>query len=235
MTPRARLLATLILTLAVVALRGLPAQGAALAGAFALALISGQALRPLLHRLAHVEGFMVLLLVMLPFSVPGTPLVTLGPLVLSAEGLARAIGIALKTNAAILIVFALLGTVEPLRLGHAARGLGAPVRLVQLFLFTTRYVELFRDEIRRRREAMRARAFARRTSLHTFRAYGNLAGMVLVRALEKAARVEEAMRCRAFDGRLPAIGIEEGERGILAGPGLALVVGAALIALDRLP
>lgn len=235
LAPRARLLATLILILAAVSLRGLPAQGAALAGAIALALASGQALKPLLHRLAHVEGFMALLLAMLPFTVPGTPLITFAPLALSAEGLGRALGIALKVNTAVLVVFALLGTVEPLRLGHAARALGVPVRLVQLFLFTTRYVELFRDEIRRRREAMRARAFARRSSLHTFRAYGNLAGMVLVRALEKAARVEEAMRCRAFDGRLPAIGLDDGGRGAIAGPGLALVAGAALIALDRLP
>ncbi|MCW0183415.1 MAG: cobalt ECF transporter T component CbiQ [Zavarzinia sp.] len=233
--PRARLLSAFILILAVVSLRGLMAQGAALGLALILALLSGQAVKPLLHRLAHVEGFMALLLLMLPFTVPGPPLASLGPLNVSAEGLLRALGIALKVNAAVLLGFALLGAVEPVRLGHAARRLGVPVRLVQLFLFTTRYIELFRDEIRRRREAMRARAFVRRSSLHSFRSYGNLAGMVLVRALEKAQRVEEAMRCRAFDGRLPAIGLDDRGRGEIACPALALFAGAALVLLDRMP
>ncbi|MFZ2871411.1 cobalt ECF transporter T component CbiQ [Zavarzinia sp.] len=233
--PRARLLSAFILILAVVSLRDITVQGAALGLALILALVSGQAVKPLLHRLAHVEGFMALLLLMLPFTVPGPPLASLGPLTVSAEGLLRALGIALKVNAAVLLGFALLGAVEPLRLGHAARRLGVPVRLVQLFLFTTRYIELFRDEIHRRREAMRARAFVRRSSLHSFRSYGNLAGMVLVRALEKAQRVEEAMRCRAFDGRLPAIGIDDRGRGEIAGPGLALLAGAALVLMDRMP
>lgn len=235
LSPRARLLSALVLVIATVSLRGIVAQGAALGLALILALLSGQAARPLLHRLAHVEGFMALLLLMLPFTVPGPPLASLGPLTVSAEGLLRAVGIALKVNAAVLLGFALLGTVEPVRLGHAARRLGVPVRLVQLFLFTTRYIDLFRDEIRRRREAMRARAFVRRSSLHSFRSYGNLAGMVLVRALEKAQRVEEAMRCRAFDGRLPAIGVDDRGRGEIAGPGLALLAGAALVLMDRMP
>lgn len=235
LSPRARLLSALVLIIATVSLRDITVQGAALGLALILALLSGQAVKPLLHRLAHVEGFMALLLLMLPFTVPGPPLASLGPLTVSAEGLLRALGIALKVNAAVLLGFALLGAVEPVRLGHAARRLGVPVRLVQLFLFTTRYIDLFRDEIRRRREAMRARAFVRRTSLHSFRSYGNLAGMVLVRALEKAARVEEAMRCRAFDGRLPAIGIDDRGRGEIAGPGLALLAGAALVLMDRMP
>lgn len=235
LSPRARLLSALVLIIATVSLRDITVQGAALGLALILALLSGRAVKPLLHRLAHVEGFMALLLLMLPFTVPGPPLASLGPLTVSAEGLLRAVGIALKVNAAVLLGFALLGTVEPVRLGHAARRLGVPVRLVQLFLFTTRYIELFRDEIRRRREAMRARAFVRRSSLHSFRSYGNLAGMVLVRALEKAQRVEEAMRCRAFDGRLPAIGLDDGGRGEIAGPGLALLAGAALVLMDRMP
>ncbi|MDD3446990.1 MAG: cobalt ECF transporter T component CbiQ [Zavarzinia sp.] len=234
LAPRARLLATLILVIAVTLLHGVPAAAAACACGALLAVLSGQGLAPLARRLVHVEGFMALLLLMLPFTMAGTPLITLGPVAASVEGLLRATTIALKVNAAMLVVFALLGTMEPVRIGHAARRLGAPLRLVQLFLFTTRHVEIFRNEIRRLREAMRARGFVPRSTPHGWRAYGNLAGMVLVRSLERASRVEEAMRCRAFDGRLPAIGLDEEGHGTAACPCLALAAGASLILLDRL-
>lgn len=234
LAPRARLAAALLLLLAVASLRGLPAAGLALMLGCGLVLVSGQGLRPLGRRLVHLEGFMIVLLVMLPFTMTGRPLLALGPFVASAEGLLRAAGIMLRVNAAMLIVFALLGGLEPVRLGHAARRLGAPLRLVQLFLFTTRHVEIFRDEIRRRREAMRARGFSARASLHVWRSYGHLAGMVLVRSMDKAERVEEAMRARGFDGRLPAIGLDGAERGF--GPCCALggLAALALLALDRL-
>ena len=50
---------------------------------------------------------------------------------------------------------------------------------------------------------MRARGFRPRTSRHTWRSYGNLMGMLLVRALERAQRVEEAMLCRGYNGAFP--------------------------------
>lgn len=233
--PAARLLAALILATAVAALHQPVTQGVALVGAIALALIAGRPMAALLRRLRHVEGFLLLLLVMLPFTVAGAPVVSLGPFDASAEGLWKALAIVLKVNATVLLVFALIGDLDPLRLGHAARRLGVPLRLVQVFLFAARYVGLFQDEIRRLREAMRARAFAARTSLHGFRSYGNLAGMILVRALDRGRRVEEAMRCRAFDGRLPAIGIPEVDRGFGACTALGLLAAAGLLALDLMP
>lgn len=232
---RPRLLATLILLLGVTALQGLPAQALALGLALLLVLAGGQPLRPLGRRLLHLEGFLLALLLLLPLTVPGPALLDLGPVIISETGLLRALGVVLKVNAAILVIFALIGGLEPLRLGHAARGLGVPLRLVQLFLFTSRHIEVYRGEIRRLRDAMKARAFTARTSLHSFRSFGNLAGMVLVRALEKSARVEEAMRCRAFDGRLPAIAPEdEGAGGALCVT-LAVLAALALLLLDHWP
>ncbi|TDP46306.1 cobalt ECF transporter T component CbiQ [Zavarzinia compransoris] len=232
---RARLFAALVLLLAITSLRGLPAQAVAAGAGLLLVLAAGPPLAALARRLLHVEGFLVLLLLMLPLTVAGTPLVTLGPLALSEAGLLRALSIVLKVNAAVMVAYALLGGLDPLRIGHGARRLGLPLRFVQLFLFTTRYIEIYRGEIRRLREAMRARAFVPRTSLHSFRSFGNLAGMVLLRALDRASRVEEAMRCRAFDGRLPAIGPEEAGRGGPAAMALAVAAALALVTLDHWP
>lgn len=230
---RLRLVAAVLLVLAASQLAHL---GPALA-ALALALILALAARPdraLWRRLRHVEGFVALLLLTLPFAVPGAPLLTLGPLSASLEGLSRAALLAAKVTTAALVLLALLGTVEPIRLGAALHALRLPEPLVRLFVLTLRYLGLIGDEARRLREAMRARAFRARTDRHTWRSFGNLIGMLLVRALDRARRVEEAMRLRGFSGRFP--------HAALAAPtardwtGFALLTGlaAAALLLDRL-
>ena len=198
--PRTRLLATLAaLVLATVA--HTPAVLAvALAAAVLLVLLARLPWADLRHRLLHVEGFMIVLLALLPFSVPGRPVFELGPIVATSEGLTRALTVIVKVNFCVLTVFALLGSLDPVRIGQAAATLGLPSKFVTLFLSTTRYVSVFREEADRLAEAMRARAFRPRTDLHTWRTFGNLAGTMVVRSLERARRVDEAMRCRGFAG-----------------------------------
>ncbi len=202
--PRTRLLAAFACVLAIITLHHLALAVAALAAALGLALACGLTPVALARRLAHLEGFMLVLLVLLPFTTPGVPVFEVGGLTASQEGLARAMLIAVKVNACAACVFALIGTLEPVRVGLAAARLGVPEQLVHLFLMMVRYVALLRAETGRLRDAMRARAFVPRTSLHTWRSLGQMCGMVLVRALERAERVHEAMRCRGFDGRFPA-------------------------------
>ena len=146
---------------------------------------------------------MILLLIMLPLTVPGQPLASLGPLTISDRGVERAFGVVLTVNAAALCVFALVGTLEPIRLGRAMAALGVSERFVRLFMFVVRYHGIFGVEIRRQFESMRARGFRAGVRRHAFRSYGNLAGMILVRSIERAERVDEAMRCRGFSGRFP--------------------------------
>jgi cobalt/nickel transport system permease protein len=86
--------------------------------AFALAILAEVNWRDMLHRLAHVEGFMVVLLILLPLTMEGRTLVALGPFALSDTGLMRALAIVLKVNAAVIATMALLATLEPVRLGR---------------------------------------------------------------------------------------------------------------------
>lgn len=232
--PRTRVLSATALVIAVVALNSPAALCLALAGALALAAAAHRTLAGLGRRLLHIEGFLLVLLVLLPLTTPGTPLIAVGPLAASSEGLMLALTLALRIAVCVTAVFALLGSLDPVRLGAALGRLGLPARLVQLLLFVSRYSSIFRTEARRLVEAMRARGFTGRPGLHSLRSYGNLAGMLLVRALERAERVDAAMRCRGFSGRLPLS--ESGGWG--RGDALfgAAVAGAALLLLaaDRL-
>jgi cobalt/nickel transport system permease protein len=125
-----------------------------------------------------------------------------GPFTASEAGCLRAAAIALKANAILVAALALLGTLDASRVGHALHRLHVPASLVQLFLFTVRYLGRLEEEFARLRKAMRARAFRPRSDRHSWRSLGQLAGMLLVRSAARAERVMQAMRCRAFTGRL---------------------------------
>ena len=200
--PRLRIVAALLFALVAVSLRHPPALLAAVLFAAALAASAGMRAPDLLRQLLALEGFMLILLITLPFTVPGSPLIAVGPFAASQEGLALAVKILLRANAVVLVLLALVGSLEPVVFGHALARLGVPEKLVHLLLMTIRQIHLLHQEFIRLRQAMRARAFVPRSDRHTWNSYGWLMGMLLVRSLARAQRLLAAMRCRGFQGRL---------------------------------
>ena len=168
-----------------------------------LTTMAGLPMRSLCARFALVNLFIALLWLTLPFSLPGERVYSIGPLYASREGLLLALRITLKCNAILLAVTALLGTSTVFALVHALRRLALPEKLAQLFFFTFRYFQILHAEYLRLREAMRARCFAPGVNLHSYKSYAQLMGALLVRGLDRAERVREAMLCRGYAGKLP--------------------------------
>jgi cobalt/nickel transport system permease protein len=203
--PRLRLLASFAFAIAVVTLDRLAPLILALALAVVAAPLGGMSARRLLRALLALDSSMAFVVATLPFTTAGAPLGSVLGFPASAEGLARAIVIALKANAITLMALALLGSSELPEIGHALRRLGVPAKLTQLLLMTVRYVEVLGDEYRRLRTAMTLRGFRMRFSVHVWRSVGHLFGMLFVRSLERAERIGAAMRCRGFNGEFPAL------------------------------
>lgn len=203
--PRVRLVGAASYSVAA-ALVTLP-QAAAAALGFSLLLL-GAARPPLgfvLRRLLAVNAFIAFLWVFVPFTTPGEDAFVVGPLTATREGLALALLVTLKSNAIVLAFMALVATIPVSDLGHALRKVGVPDKLAYLLVFTHRYIHAIADEYRRMRQAMKVRGFTPRTNLHTYRAYAYLAGMVLVRGMDRSARVYDAMLCRGFSGRFRSV------------------------------
>lgn len=173
-----------------------------LAIAVGLAVVARLPLAAVLKRLGAINVFMVMLVIVLPLTMPGEVLFHVGRLAASREGLLRWLEIALKGNAIVLAVTALLSTVDLVTLGHALRHLRVPRKLVHLFFFTARYLDVLHHESHRLRNAMRVRCFQPRLGAHTYRSIGYLVGMLLVRSYHRSERVVAAMKCRGFRGRL---------------------------------
>lgn len=232
--PRLRIVATAAAVIAVVALRSPALLAALLPAALAAAFAGGATAREVIRRLAHVEGFLAVLVVLLPLTVPGPTFAAIGPLTLSQPGVERAVLILLRVNLAALVILTLLGGLEPVRLGHALARLGVSAKLVHLLLFAARWVALVGEEAGRLHEALRARAFRASTSRHTLRTLAHFIGQLLVRAFERAERVDEAMRCRAFAGRFALVDDTDfGRRDAVFAAGLTLGL-ALLLVVDRI-
>ena len=202
---RVRLLAVLSFAAVVVSLQGWRSLIAAtVLAAFAI-IVSGPAWRALARQVLAMDGLMLLVLASLPFSVPGEPLWQWGRLSASRDGLLQALAIAAKANAILLMAFVLLRPMSAITLGHALRRLRVPASLTHLLMFTVRYLDVLAAEYARLRRAMTVRAFRPRTDRHTWRTFGWLVGMLLVRSFERAERIEAAMKCRGFTGQWPMI------------------------------
>jgi cobalt/nickel transport system permease protein len=174
----------------------------ALALAFALMLLSRLEVRPVTKRLLAANSFTIFLWLTLPLTYGGVEFIKLGPLTLSTEGVRLATLITLKTNCIVLSLIALLGTSRIASLGHALEGLHCPKSLCFLLLFSYRYIFVIYQEYQKLNRAVGLRCFVPTTNIHTYRTYGYLFGMTLVRSWNRATRVHHAMLLRGFDGRL---------------------------------
>ncbi|WP_068112819.1 cobalt ECF transporter T component CbiQ [Tropicimonas marinistellae] len=201
--PRARILCAVGFAVTVVTCDSFGTLVAAVAIALALLVASRLPPRQTLRRMVAMDSFILFMLILLPFTVPGEPILTIWGISASWEGLAQATRIALKANAVILALMALVGTMEPVVLGHALHSLRVPAGLVHLLMFTVRYIEVLRQEYMRLRLAMKARGFRPSTCWHTYRSVGYLLGMMLVRSVERSERIMDAMKCRGFTGHIP--------------------------------
>ncbi len=152
-------------------------------------------------KLTVIWGFLFLLWLIIPVTMPGKALLTLGPFSWSREGLMLALGITLKANAILMLFTALVATMSLSVLGYGLEKLGAPAKLVHLLLLTYRYIFVIEHEYRKLRRAAAIRGFRPRTNMHTYKTYAFLIGMLFVRAAERAQRVHQAMCCRGFRGR----------------------------------
>lgn len=203
--PRARLLAAAAWSVAGAVVQGLPVALAALAASALLLAAARPPLGEVVRRLGAVNVFIAFLWLFMPFSTPGDPAFSVLGLAATRQGLELAALVTLKANAIVLAFMALVATILIPDLGHALRKVGVPHKLALLLVFTHRAIQAMADEYRRMRQAMTVRGFVPRTGLHTWRAYACLAGMILVRGMDRAERVREAMLCRGFTGELRAI------------------------------
>ena len=231
MDSRIKIVAALALALVLACSRHFAVAGAGVLLGIALVGAARLPVAAVFRRLLVVNGFIALLWVTLSLTYPGE-MFSLGPLRLSRPGVELAALITLKSNAMILIFIALLATSSVADLGHALESLGLPRKLCLLLLFSYRYISVINQEYLRLNRAAKLRGFRPATNLHTYRTYGHLFGMTLVRSWNRAERVRQAMALRGFQGRFLSLNAGRAGRSDLLFLALILIVVTGLVAVE---
>ncbi len=203
--PRVKIIVAILYSVVIAVSSNFSALLPALGVSVFLIVLGKLSIRKVLYRLLLVNGLIIFLWVFLPFTYKGETFFTIGPLVGTKEGVLYASQITVKCNAILLATIALLSTTPISTLGHAMGQLYFPDKIVQLFLFTYRYIHVISQEYNRLINAMRIRGFIPGTNLHTYRSYAYLVGMLLVRSYDRAERIHKAMLCRGFHGKYYAL------------------------------
>ena len=203
--PAVKIISATALALSIATCSSFQVAGAGLFVAACCCLAAGLPLKPLAQRLAAVNIFILLLWITLPLTGGGDQVVRLGSLQLSAKGIALAGLITLKANAVYLLLTGLLATSTIAAIGHALKRLRLPDKLTILLLTTYRYLGRIELEYKRLRRAAVLRCFHGGTNLHSYRTYGYLIGMTMIRSHERSRRIHQAMIMRGFTGAFPLL------------------------------
>lgn len=199
--PRVKIVAGLALIATIALCRSFPTALTGLLLAVVLVLSARLNIGGVARRLLLVNGFVVFLWLTLPLTYPGTSIYAFGPFSLSREGIALALLISVKTNAAVLLLIGLFATSSIAELGNGLARLKVPAKLCLLLLFSYRYIFVIHQEYLRLVRAAKLRCFKAGTNIHTYRTTGYLFGMTLIKSHHRAHRVKQAMILRGFQGR----------------------------------
>lgn len=196
--PRLRLMTAGILSVVVALSRNFQVMATAFLLSLFLVMLAHLPGRELIKRILVVNGFNVLLWLVLPLTFQGPDSWAIGPLIFYPAGVFMAAQISLKSNAILLTLIALVTTMNFSTLGYALNWLHVPTKIVHLLLMTYRYVFVIDEEYRRLIRAVQIRGFQSGTNMHTYQTYAYIVGMLLVRSYTRANRVYKAMICRGF-------------------------------------
>lgn len=230
--PRFRLGAALALSVVLAVLSQPVSIGVGLAGAVMLLVLSRPPRRPLLRRLSAVSFFLVFLWVLVPLTAGGETLYSMGPLHFSRNGILLCLLVSGKSLAVVCIFLALVASMSAADLGRGLQGIGVPLTFAQLFLFTYRYSHVLLESWKRLQTAARLRCFQPRTSLHTYKTYANMLGMLFLNSFERSERIHEAMLLRGFDGRFRSLSLFRAGKKDAVFLFLALTCAIALLVWD---
>ncbi|PIE62024.1 MAG: cobalt ECF transporter T component CbiQ [Desulfobacterales bacterium] len=203
--PRLRIIFATLFSFLMAVSKSLSAMGLGLLLSVAMLLISRIPLKEAGKRAMVINGFNLILFLILPFTFDGQILFSIGPVDCIREGVMLAIQITIKANAIFLAFIALVSTMTIATLGNALNRLWVPEKIVYLLLIAYRYVFVLEQEYLRLLTAMKVRDFSPGTNIHTYRTYAYLFGMLLIRASARADRVYQSMLCRGFEGKFYCI------------------------------
>ena len=200
--PRVKLVSFSFLVLSIALLPNLLSASLGFVLAITFVFLSRIPLSFVLRNLKWVIIFVLFFLIIMPLTVPGEVLARVNFVTISWEGLRLASLIALRAISICMLIFPMIGTMRFHSTLKALSRLKIPNKLIQMIMFTYRYIFVFIEESRRMFIAAEARLFRKKTNFHTLRITSNLIGMLFIHGFERTQDIYNAMASRGYKGNL---------------------------------
>ncbi len=151
--------------------------------------------------LIKINGFILFLWCVIPFSAGGEKIFSFWKLSVTKEGIDLCLLLTLKSNAILMSIISMLLTQPAPVLGKALSCLKFPSKFVFLLLISYRYINLIYEEYNRLMTAAKLRGFVPKTNFKTYKTIGYIFSMVLIKSYDRAERIYKAMVLRGFKGK----------------------------------
>ncbi|QDR82786.1 cobalt ECF transporter T component CbiQ [Sporomusa termitida] len=152
----------------------------------------------ILKRLLIIAPFIVFIGIFNPL-IDHTPVINIGSLVISG-GWISFVSLTIRLCLTVTTALILVATTGIDALCLALLKIGVPKIIVTQLLFMYRYIHVLVEEFVRCITAYSLRSFHGEGV--QFRAWGSLLGQLLLRSIDRANRIYQAMLCRGFDGEV---------------------------------
>ena len=157
----------------------------------------------ILKRITVPLLFLLPLFLFLPVSSGGRILIDLNIIRIYSNGVYLSFLIITKALSIIILFIIMLGTSTFNQTAMALKSLKLPSKLVNMLLFTYRYIFVYLEDLRKMRIALTQRGYRSRNSVKSLRSTGNLIGTLLIRSFEQTDRIYNAMILRGFTNQIP--------------------------------
>lgn len=176
--------------------------------------------------------FLLPFFIIMPLSYPGEAALHFFGLPFAWQGLRLAVLIVLKALAIVLTAYAIFGSSRFDVSMLALQQLKCPKIIVQMLLFTYRYVFVFLAEMQRMETAMRARGFVKKADKRTLQVIGNFVGTLLIRSFERTERIYKAMLSKGYQGEFHSLVVFKSDALDWVKATLIVVMAIALFVID---
>ena len=129
---------------------------------------------------------------------------TIGFIDITEDGVFQAGLILIRATAAILLLTTLLATTKFDDIVKVLYDLKMPIFLLQILIFSYRYIFVFSEEMENMKNSMAAKGFRPKLSLRMFSSISNMLGMLLIKSFERGDDVYKSMIAKGYTGK-PAI------------------------------
>lgn len=199
--PKAKIVSLSVLLFSVVSAGEMHQAIAGLAIACFLILISNLPRDHIINFVKWPAIFLTSFVIILPFTAEGVPVFSICQLSISLQGLLLGVMFFIRGIAAALLVSIIVMTASFSTIIRALEEMRLPANLIQILLFTYRYIFLLKEELQTMISSMESRGFTKKSDFRTALVFSKALAMLFIRSYERSNNVFLAMLSRGYTGK----------------------------------